>query len=351
MMQNPDKICFSIGSINVYWYGVLMASGIVIAMLLANLECKRKKLYTDAIVDLCLWIIPMGIIGARLYYVLFSWKTYAANPISALYIWEGGLAFYGSAIGGMIGLLIFAYRKKLRALRLLDCIAPGLVLAQAIGRWGNFFNQEAFGLAVTPEMLTRFPALQYFPLSVLIDGPHSFDGVYCTNPIHLATFFYESAWCFLVFILLWSLRKKFKHDGDSFLTYAMVYGFERMFVEGLRGDSLYLIKPETVSWLSGGVRVSQMLSAVMVVGIAAFFIIRSVREKKTGELIWPKPETEFAADTDFSEIAAQETVVNIDADEETSHVEDEEDDEEDGEEDDEEVTEEETANTEDGAEV
>lgn len=311
MMQNPDKICFSIGSVNIYWYGVLMATGIVIAMLLANLECKRKKLYPDAIVDLCLWIIPCGIIGARLYYVLFSWKNYAANPISALYIWEGGLAFYGCALGGLIGLLIFANRKKLRPLRLLDCIAPGLVLAQAIGRWGNFFNQEAFGLPVTPEMLTRFPILQYFPMSVFIDGAHSFNGVYCTNPVHLATFFYESVWCFLVFIILWSVRKKFKHDGDCFLSYALLYGFERMFIEGLRGDSLYVIKPETVGWLSGGMRVSQLLSAILVVAIGVFFIIRSSREKKLGKLIWPEPEVEN--DSVFSEIAAQDTVVDIDA--------------------------------------
>ena len=305
MMQNPDRICFSIGNIHVYWYGVLMATGIVVAMLLANLEGKRKKLYPDAIIDLCLWIIPMGIIGARLYYVIFSWKNYAANPVSALYIWEGGLAFYGCALGGMLGLFIFAYRKKLRALRLLDCIAPGLVLAQSIGRWGNFFNQEAFGLPVTPEMLTRFPILQYFPFSVSIDGAHSFAGALCANPIHLATFFYESAWCLIVFIILWSLRKRFKHDGDCFLGYAVLYGFERAFVEGLRGDSLYLIKPDTLGWLSGGVRVSQMLSALMVLVIGLFFIIRHAKEKKLGTIIWPRPLPEEDAPDAAGEENAQ----------------------------------------------
>ncbi len=289
-MGNIDRVCFSIGSVNIYWYGVLMASGIIIAILLASVEAKRKKLYADAIVDLSLWIIPLGVIGARLYYVLFSWRSYALNPISALYIWQGGLAMYGSIIGGMVGLLIFAHRKKLRALKLLDCLAPGLVLAQAIGRWGNFFNQEAFGLPVTPEMLSQYPILQYFPFSVSIEGVHSFNGVLCLNPIHLATFFYESAWCFLVFVVLWLCRKKFKHDGDAFLTYGMLYPFERMLVEGLRGDSLYLIKPDTLAWLSGGIRVSQALSFLAFFGIGVFFLLRASREKKLGRLIWPSME-------------------------------------------------------------
>ncbi len=297
-MENIDRVCFSIGNIHIYWYGVLMASGIVIAILLANLESKRKKLYKDAIIDLCLWIIPLGVVGARLYYVIFEWKNYVSNPISALYIWEGGLAMYGSIIGGMIGLLIFSRRKKLRALTLLDCVAPGLVLAQAIGRWGNFFNQEAFGLPVTPEMMSQNPILQYFPAVVKIEGVHSFNGVLCTNPIHLATFFYESLWCLLVFVVIWSCRKKFKHDGDAFLTYAMLYSFERMFVEGLRGDSLYLIKPDTFAWLSGGIRVSQALSLILFIGIGAFFIVRTVKEKKLGGdvLIWPAHLVESADD-------------------------------------------------------
>ncbi len=311
-MGNIDRVCFSIGSVNIYWYGVLMASGIIVAILLANIEGKRKKLYSDAIIDLCLWIIPLGVIGARLYYVLFSWKNYAANPISALYIWQGGLAMYGSIIGGLIGLFIFSRRKKIRALKLLDCIAPGLVLAQAIGRWGNFFNQEAFGLPVTPEMMAQHPILQYFPFVVSINGAHSFDGALCLNPIHLATFFYESAWCVLVFILLWSIRKKFKHDGDCFLVYAMLYSFERMFVEGLRGDSLYLIKPEMLSAIPNGIRVSQALSLLLFVGIGVFLIIRTSKERKSGELIWPAPEADDegtgSIEMACAEIASEETL-------------------------------------------
>ncbi|MEG1547329.1 MAG: prolipoprotein diacylglyceryl transferase [Clostridia bacterium] len=306
-MTNPDRVAFTIFGRDIYWYGVLMAVGIIIAVLLAIREGKRKKLPEDTIVDLCLVIIPCGIVGARLYYVLFELKSYLADPIRMLYIWEGGLAIYGAVIGGLLGALIYAKKKKIRFLRLTDCIAPGLVLAQAIGRWGNFFNQEAFGNPVTnPNML-------WFPLSVKIEIPHSFNGFVdgvlhqgvCTNPYHLATFFYESMWCLLIFLFLWFVfRKRAKHDGDVFLTYAMLYSFERMLVEGLRGDSLWLIHPQTIAWLSGGIRVSQLLSFIMFAGVTAFFIVRAVREKKTGALMWPAPLC-VSADTAQTDLEAE----------------------------------------------
>lgn len=281
MFVNPDRVAFTLFGRDIYWYGVLMAVGIIIAVLLAMREGKRKKLPQDTIIDLCLVIIPFGIVGARLYYVLFEIENYISNPISILYIWEGGLAIYGAVIFGLIGALIYAKKKKIRFLRLVDCIAPGLVLAQAIGRWGNFFNQEAFGNPVTNE------ALLWFPMAVRIDGIHYFNGELCANPYHLATFFYESLWCVLIFIVLWTLRKKFKHDGDSFLLYGLLYSFERAIVEGLRGDSLYLIQPDAAGL--GGVRVSQLLSAVAFMVLLAFFIVRFIKEKKEGRLMWPSP--------------------------------------------------------------
>ncbi len=272
-MQMPSRVAFTLFGREIYWYGILMAVGIVIAVLLAMREGKRKKLPEDTIIDLCLIVIPFGVVGARLYYVLFELERYLKDPITILYVWEGGLAIYGAVIGGLIGALIYARVKKLRFLRLADCIAPGLVLAQAIGRWGNFFNQEAFGLPVNNgEML-------WFPLAVKIEGLHYFNGELCTNPYHLATFFYESVWCLLVFIVLWLNRKKFKHDGDAFLVYTFLYGIERTFVEGLRGDSLML----------GSVRVSQILSAVAVLALAVFFVVRHFKERKEGRLMWPSP--------------------------------------------------------------
>ena len=281
-MVNPDRVAFTIFGKDIYWYGVLMAIGILIAIWLGTKEERRKNLPKDTILDCCLYMIPLGVVCARLYYVIFEWKYYSQHLIEVFYVWEGGLAFYGALLGGLLGLWLASRHKKLRLLKLMDCIAPGVVLAQAIGRWGNFFNQEAFGLPVNNG------ALYWFPLCVRIDGVHYFNGELCSNPYHLATFFYESAWCFLVFLFLWSYRKKFKHDGDAFFTYAFLYGFERMFVEGLRGDSLYLIQPGEL--FAQGIRVSQLGSFVAVVIIGIFFLVRRAKEKKLGRLIWPAPE-------------------------------------------------------------
>ena len=281
-MNNPSRVAFTLFGRDVYWYGVLMALGILIGVWLTLKEGKRKKLTEDDILDMCLVMIPSGVVGARLYYVIFEWASYASNPIRALYIWEGGLAIYGAVIGGLLGMFIYSRVRKIRFLKLADCIAPGLVLAQAIGRWGNFFNQEAFGLPISNG------ELMWFPFAVYIEGYHTFNGQPCSNPYHMATFFYESVWCLIVFIILWSCRKKFRHDGDAILSYAALYGLERMFVERLRGDSLYIIKPGGA--IAAGIRVSEMLSFILVVAIAAFFLIRHFKEKKLGRLIWPAPE-------------------------------------------------------------
>ncbi|MCI6633929.1 MAG: prolipoprotein diacylglyceryl transferase [Clostridiales bacterium] len=307
-MNNPSRVAFTLFGRDVYWYGVLMALGILIGVWLTLREGKRKKLTEDDILDMCLVIIPSGVVGARLYYVIFEWASYASNPIRALYIWEGGLAIYGAVIGGLIGMFIYSRVKKIRFLKLADCIAPGLVLAQAIGRWGNFFNQEAFGLPINNG------ELMWFPFAVYIEGYHTFNGQPCSNPYHMATFFYESVWCLIVFIILWSCRRKFKHDGDAILSYAALYGLERMFVERLRGDSLYIIKPGGA--IAAGIRVSEMLSFILVVAIAAFFLIRHFKEKKLGRLIWPAPEDEPEEGTTEDETGNAEDCEN----EETSEA-------------------------------
>lgn len=307
-MNNPSRVAFTLFGRDVYWYGVLMALGILIGVWLTLREGKRKKLTEDDILDMCLVIIPSGVVGARLYYVIFEWASYASNPIRALYIWEGGLAIYGAVIGGLIGMFIYSRVKKIRFLKLADCIAPGLVLAQAIGRWGNFFNQEAFGLPINNG------ELMWFPFAVYIEGYHTFNGQPCSNPYHMATFFYESVWCLIVFIILWSCRRKFKHDGDAILSYAALYGLERMFVERLRGDSLYIIKP--CGAIAAGIRVSEMLSFILVVAIAAFFLIRHFKEKKLGRLIWPAPEAEPEEGTTEDETGNAEDCEN----EETSEA-------------------------------
>ncbi|MDR1619529.1 MAG: prolipoprotein diacylglyceryl transferase [Clostridiales bacterium] len=271
-MAIPDRVAFTLFGHPIYWYGVLMAVGIIVAIFLALAESRRKKINEDAMLDLFIIVILSGVLGARLYYVVFEWSSYFGPGIpwwKAFAVWEGGLAIYGAVIGGLLGMLVYAKRKKVQFLILTDVIAPGLVLAQAIGRWGNFFNQEAFGLPVTN------PGLLWFPFSVHIETPHTFDGVICTNPYHLATFFYESVWCLLIFLFLWFyFRKRAKHNGDVFLSYALLYSFERVFVESLRGDSLWLVKDV--------IRVSQLLSAVLFVGVAAFLTVRRLKEKKSG---------------------------------------------------------------------
>lgn len=252
--MTPNPIAFSIGGLSVRWYGLLIAVGIALAIALAVSREKRYGLPRDTAVDLALWGVPAAIVGARLYYVIFSWRNYAANPVSALRLWEGGLAIYGGILGGLLAGLCYAKTKRLNFLTLADLAAPCFALGQAIGRWGNFFNQEAYGVPVTAEWMKRFP------IAVFIES----DGQW-----HCATFFYESAWCLLIvlFILLMERKNRFTRPGDAFFTYVLLYAVERATVEGLRTDSLY--------W--GPVRVSQALSVCAALICAVTLILRHRR--------------------------------------------------------------------------
>ena len=223
------------------WYSVTMVCAILSALLLAQGEEKRRGLPKDTVVDLALRLIPCGIIGARLYYVAFTWSLFRENPIAILEIWKGGLAIYGGLIGGFLAALVFARRRKLNLLTLIDMIVPGLALAQCIGRWGNYFNMEAYGLPITN------PAFQFFPMAVLIPEGG-------TQVWHMATFFYESLWDFGVFIALRCLRKPCRRPGDLFGWYVLLYGAGRLIIEGLRMDSLMTS--------GGSARISQLLSVV-----------------------------------------------------------------------------------------
>ena len=251
----PDPVAFTLAGRGVRWYGILIALGILSGIALAMAREKRYGLPRDTTADLALWGVPSAIVGARLYYVLFSFKEYAADPVSALYVWEGGLAIYGGLLGGLLAGLCYARAKGLNFLTLADLVAPSFALGQAIGRWGNFFNQEAYGVAVAAEWMQRFP------IAVYIEA----DGLW-----HCATFFYESMWCLLIVIVLLTMERRgaFKRPGDGFLTYVLLYAVERALVEGLRTDSLYL----------GPVRVSQALSVCAVVVCGALLAVR----KKNG---------------------------------------------------------------------
>lgn len=234
-------------------YGLLITLAIALAIFLCSREEKRLGLPKDITIDLALWAIPAAVIGARLYYVAFQWDLYAANPLRILYIWEGGLAIYGGVIGGALAALALARVKKVSYAALADLVAPVLILGQAIGRWGNFINGEAYGY------LVENPALQFFPVAVFVDGAW-----------HMATFFYESLWDFCGFFLLWFRRKQVRIRGNLFLYYLVWYGAGRAVIEGLRTDSLM--------W--GPFRVSQLLSLALCLGAAAALLIRRACWKK-----------------------------------------------------------------------
>ena len=241
------------------WYGVLIVCGIAAAVTLCIHEEKRLGLKQDTVIDAALWVVPFGIIGARLYYVAFRWDLFAPNPLSILRLWEGGLAIYGGIIGGLVAMVIFAKCRQISPFTLTDMTVPGLALAQSIGRWGNYFNMEAYGREITN------PTWQFFPLAVQIPATEGYAW-------HMATFFYESCWNLLVFLILWFIiRKRARHIGTTTLWYMLLYGTGRFFIEGLRTDSL----------MSGTLRVSQILSLLLVLTATALLITQTIRHKKS----------------------------------------------------------------------
>ncbi len=233
-------------------YGLLICSAILLGVYLCGRNTARLSLPKDAGLDVALWGVPAALIGARLYYCIFRWADYADHPLSVLRVWEGGLAIYGGVIGGLLGVWLLSRKQKVSFWALVDMTVPSLLLGQAIGRWGNFFNQEAYGNPVLS------PALQFFPLAVLVDGTW-----------YQATFFYESMWDLMGFLILWGTRKRWR-IGDGLPLYMIVYGLGRVWIEGLRSDSLYI--PGT------SLRISQLLSGLMVLGGTAYFLIR--RQKR-----------------------------------------------------------------------
>jgi len=230
-------------------YGLAIALGILAAVLYMSREARRMGLPPDLPLDFALWTVPLAVVFSRLYYVAFTWDRYRGDLMGVLRVWEGGLAIYGGVIGGALGAFLLSKRRRIPFPALADLVAPGLLLAQAIGRWGNFFNGEAYGNAVAN------PALQFFPVAVFADGRW-----------HLATFFYESVWNLAGFFLLSRLAVRLRRKGSGFvfLWYLLWYGLGRVVVEGLRTDSLM--------W--GALRVSQALSALLVLLAGAAMALR-----------------------------------------------------------------------------
>lgn len=243
---NPSRVAFSIGSKPIYWYGIIIAAGFLLAVYYAMRRADQFGLTQDNIIDMLICAVPLAIIGARAYYCLFSWNLYKDDPIRVLYIWEGGLAIYGGVIGAVIGLFLYTKVKKVKTSALLDIGGLGLLIGQSIGRWGNFMNREAFG-AQTDSFLRM--------------GLTDASGA--TIYVH-PTFLYESVWNAIGLLILHFYSKRRKFDGQIFLMYLGWYGLGRMFIEGLRTDSLYVG--------ASNLRVSQLLAGICFLAVVIFLV-------------------------------------------------------------------------------
>ncbi|UCD71352.1 MAG: prolipoprotein diacylglyceryl transferase [Syntrophobacterales bacterium] len=233
---------FKIGPMSIRWYGVLILAGVILGLFLAGREAKRQEMRIEVIYDLFYYMLISAIVGARLYYVIFSWDLYRNNLGGIIAFWHGGLAIHGAIIGGTFSALIYTRLKGISFWKVADCCAPSLILGQAIGRWGNFFNQEAYG---RPTDL---------PWGIFIDEAHRPFRYIQQTHFH-PTFLYESLWDFCVFLfLLWGRRKKGIIPGDVFLAYLMLYSLGRFWIEGLRMDSL----------MFAGFRVAQIVSLFLI---------------------------------------------------------------------------------------
>ncbi|MBO0471921.1 prolipoprotein diacylglyceryl transferase [Enterococcus sp. DIV0242_7C1] len=256
MLGQVNPVAFNLFGIAVYWYAIIIVSGIVLAVWLSSREAVSVGLKEDDVIDFMLWGLPSAIVGARLYYVIFQWQDYIDNPIEIILTRNGGLAIYGGLIGGGLALFFFARHRFISTWTFLDIAAPSVILAQAIGRWGNFMNHEAYGPATTRSFLEGLHLPKFIIDNMNIDGTY-----------HQPTFLYESVWNVLGFIVLVLLRRKknFLKEGEVFLGYIIWYSFGRFFIEGMRTDSLYAF---------GSIRVSQLVSLVLFFGAIGLMIFR-----------------------------------------------------------------------------
>ena len=261
---------FSIGSFEVRFYGLIIAMGLILAVCYALRRKEQFGLSEDDLLDGVLWIAPFAILCARLYYCAFEWEQYASNPISILYIREGGIAIYGAVIGAAIGVIVHCkVFKKISVLATLDLVSLGFMIGQMMGRWGNFFNREAHG-GVTDSFLRMG-----------LINPVTGQGAY-----YHPTFLYESLWNLVGFILIHFLSKKRKYDGQVALMYAAWYGLGRAMIEGLRTDSLW--------W--GNFRVSQVLAAASCLAAVIVLIVMAFRPHDPADLFVNKVAAQKAAE-------------------------------------------------------
>lgn len=248
-----DPIAFKLGPLTVAWYGLIIVAAMLLAISLTIKEAEKRDLTEDFVVDMAFWAIPLGIIGARVYYVLFELEAYLSDPIRMLYIWEGGLAIYGGIIAGVLVIYYRSQKENVPPLLVTDVLAPYVLLGQAIGRWGNFVNQEAHGGEVSRHFLEKLMLPDFIVEQMNIRGSY-----------YHPTFLYESVWSLIGVAVIVFVRKKDKFllRGEATASYLIWYGVGRFFIEGMRTDSLYI----------GGLRVSQIISLLLVVAGIAFVV-------------------------------------------------------------------------------
>ncbi|ERI90623.1 prolipoprotein diacylglyceryl transferase [Clostridiales bacterium oral taxon 876 str. F0540] len=233
--MNP--VAFTLFGLSIRWYGILIASGMMLGILIAQYTCKFRNVDYDTFINTVLLALPLSIIGARLYYVLFEFDYYKNNMSQILNIRQGGLAIHGGLIAGVLTAFLYLKHKKINFFKLADAAVPSIILAQAIGRWGNFFNQEAHGGPVSYDFIKHFPGFIQ-------------RGMYIEGTYYQPTFLYESIWNICVLVVLLAILKKSKKSGIVFFTYIGLYSMGRFFIEGLRTDSLML----------GSIRIAQLVS-------------------------------------------------------------------------------------------
>src|SRR5690625_3960404 len=262
--ESLNRVFFQLGPISIYWYGVIIATGLFLGLYLATKEADRLGLKKDLIVDLIVFATPIAILFARIYYVIFEWEMYQGQPVwKWVAVWEGGIAIHGALIGAVLTAIVYARVKKVSFWQLADIAAPSIILGQAIGRWGNFMNQEAHGGPISESAYESF--YQYLPDFIM--NQMCIDGT-----MYHPTFLYESVWNILVFVLLIVLRKYNPLRGEVFLSYIMMYSVGRIFIEGMRTDSLWL----------GPIKQAQLLSILLIIGAIILIIYRRKSDKEIG---------------------------------------------------------------------
>ncbi|HDJ6039674.1 TPA: prolipoprotein diacylglyceryl transferase [Staphylococcus aureus] len=266
-----DPVAFNLGPLSVRWYGIIIAVGILLGYFVAQRALVKAGLHKDTLVDIIFYSALFGFIAARIYFVIFQWPYYAENPGEIIKIWHGGIAIHGGLIGGFIAGVIVCKVKNLNPFQIGDIVAPSIILAQGIGRWGNFMNHEAHGGPVSRAFLEQLHLPNFIIENMYINGQY-----------YHPTFLYESIWDVAGFIILVNIRKHLKL-GETFFLYLTWYSIGRFFIEGLRTDSLML---------TSNIRVAKLVSILLILISISLIVYRRIKYNpplysKVGALPWP----------------------------------------------------------------